>query len=210
MRVLSRAMMLIALVAVLFGCVNTELNEPADTHYTYVSPQKRVLQLQRITAWHNSGAFSVTLNGKVKAANFVWDQSGRYRYRIQISSALNLAGVTLTGVRGRATLWRTATKFVRARSPEVLMQKELGWSLPISNLFYWVRDLPAPGRWQNRHYDQYGHLRSLEQQGWLIRWTSYMTKNGVDFPRLIELYRPNIYIRIVVKNWLPLNTARKH
>ena len=203
MRTLLRITLALAAMALLSGCVNTELNESPSIAYSYTSPQQRYEQLKKVVAWRNSGAFSVKVDNKLNSANFIWEQSSHYNYRINISSALNIKSFTMIGNYHSVTLWTTETKEYSARKPEQVMQKELGWSIPVSNLYFWIRDIPAPGVSQDRQYDKYGHLRYFRQNGWQIRYTSYVTKNGVDYPVFVELFRPNIYIRIVIKHWLP-------
>jgi outer membrane lipoprotein LolB len=185
----------------LTACVSTAFHESADVHYVYEAPSVRAARLQQLTAWHNSGAFSVKVNDKVNAANFTWQQTGRQYFRINVSSALNLVGFILTGKPNVATLVRSSDDSIQAASPEGVMQKALGWHLPLSNLYYWVRNLPAPGPFEAHQYDQYGHLQSLSQQGWQIRWRGFVTTQGLDLPRLILLSRPGVEIRIVAKQW---------
>ena len=81
------------------------------------------------------------------------------------------------------------------------MRKNLGWSLPIPSLWYWARGLPAPGANQGANYDKFGHLVSLQQGGWQVKYAGYHTVQGVDLPQVIELHRADISAKIVVKQW---------
>lgn len=200
MRFFLQAILLFTVLMV-EGCVSTAFHAPKGAHYEYLSPAARATQLQLVHSWSSSGAFSVTINGQVSAANFNWQQIDRQRYHINVSSALNLVGFVLIGRPNSVTLWQSSSQSARGASAEALMQQQVGWSLPLSNLYYWVRNLPAPGLFQSPQYDQYGHLLKLEQQGWSIQWRGFVNVARVDLPRLIILSRPNMVIRLVVKQW---------
>ncbi len=88
-----------------------------------------------------------------------------------------------------------------ATSAEALMQTELGWSLPLSNLYFWVRGLPAPNSAATKAYDTYNHLTKLTQQNWAIDYLRYTGVNNVDLPSKIYLNNDDIHVRIIISKW---------
>ena len=80
------------------------------------------------------------------------------------------------------------------------MQQQLGWRLPLSNLFYWMRGLPAPGNYQ-ADFDRYGHLTLLSQMGWQVHYANYVSVGSVDLPQILELTQAELYVKIVIKRW---------
>lgn len=182
----------------LSGC--TTLSVPKKTtHFTYQPWTERKKQLEQIENWHLNGAFSVQQAKSNTIANYYWQQHGQ-RYDIQIHSALDLYSLQIQGKPHQVILKESQQKTVRAASAEALMQRRLGWSLPIADLTYWIRGLPAPAPQQSKH-DRYGHLTQLIQQGWNVHFLRYANVNGYDLPQILQLKGHHLIVKIVVKNW---------
>ncbi len=187
--------------ALLAGCVNT--TPPQQTaNFQTQNPAERQTQLATVTSWDASGALSVQRSGQAPAImHFEWHQQGPDRYQIKLAASLNVAQMTIIGQPNRVTFQRDNEPPQSAPTADQLMHKALGWSLPVSSLWYWVRGLPAPGPTQGTQYDKFGHLVSLQQNGWQIHLSDFHTVGGADLPQIIELQRPGLTARIVIKNW---------
>ena len=111
----------------------------------------------------------------------------------------------LVGNDKQVTLWESSTNSVSAPTPEALLQERLGWTLPISNLVYWIRGVPAPAsaatQVNSLQLDTYNHLLHLQQQGWDIQYVSFQIVNNIDLPRIIYLQTQGLKIKIVIKKW---------
>jgi outer membrane lipoprotein LolB len=162
--------------------------------------QQQQSQVERLRAWQLSGRMGVHLPNRNLLTSLVWSQQPQ-QYQITVYSPLNLGSVKIIGNDNRVTLWKTATESVSAASPEQLMQNELGWQLPISNLHYWVRGLPAPGSASQKQFDTAGHLIVLQQQGWTIHYRAFQTVQQIELPSRMELNNNVMRIRIVVQQW---------
>jgi outer membrane lipoprotein LolB len=186
----------------LAGCVSMSTTpQPAGTFKTE-STTERQTQAANVTSWNASGAVSIQQGQQQPLImRYDWQQSGPDHYHINLAASLNLAAVTITGTPSRVTLQKGNEPPVSAATPEQLMQRNLGWSLPVPSLWYWARGLPAPGPNQGIKYDQYGHLVYLQQNGWRVSYQGYQTVNGVDLPQIVELHRGDISARIVFKQW---------
>lgn len=186
---------------ILTGC--TSLSVPTQPNATYKNetPAKRQEQLTTVTSWNASGALSVQQPGKsAMIMRYEWQQMGANTYRVNLSGSLNIGSVVIIGQPNKVTLQRGNEAPISARTAEELMQRQLGWTLPIPSLWYWARGLPAPGPVQSSKYDSYGHLVMLSQQGWRLQFSDYKTVQGVDLPQVIQL-NARISARLVVKEW---------
>lgn len=190
-------------IAGLTGCVSLKTDQPAQTNFKEVKAPERQATLAKLTNWNINGAFSLqntkSKKNKVVIAAYSWNQFSR-SYRIKISSSLNLYSLSINGRPGNVSLWKSAKKHYRASSPEGVMQKAMGWSLPISNLRYWVRGMPAPGG-KKATYNKYGLLKTLNQQGWHIVYSGYVSRSGYDVPQTLIMRRGAVRLKIVVKHW---------
>lgn len=189
--------------ALLGGCVSMSTpKQPAAGSYQTKTVADRQAQLNTIKSWSATGAVSVQrAQQSPTIMRFEWQQLGATNYRIDLAASLNLAAVSITGQPHRVTLQKGGEPPMSAATPEQLMQKNLGWSLPIPSLWYWARGLPAPGATQATKYDEFGHLTFLQQDGWTVKFDGYRPVQGIDLPQVIELQRADILIKLVIKNW---------
>ncbi len=187
-----------SLVLALSAC--TTLSVPSSSaHYQKQSWAQRRQALSHLQQWNIAGAFSIRQPNKSVIASYDWEQKGQ-NYRIHIQSSLDIYSVNIAGQPGRVTLWRSAKEYFTAQTPEQLMQQQLGWQLPVSSLYYWLRGLPAPGNYHGQ-WDSYGHLIQLSQAGFTVQFSHYLSLNGVDVPQMLQISNPRVAMRIAIKRW---------
>lgn len=202
-----RCLTLLALVSLLTACVNLDLPETNAQQQTfhYRKPTQRRLARTKITYWTIRGAFSIKQDKHADLADFRWTQHNKHHYQIHLSSALNLYTLSILGSPQYVKLIQPSHPTLQAKSAEQLLQRAVGWSLPVSRLYYWIRALPAPRETASvsikRQYDQYGHLLSLQQGRWHIRYSDYIHLKTVDLPRIVTLTYQNLRIKIAIKHW---------
>ena len=184
----------------LTGCVS--VRPPAQvtggTHRSFSTRSKR---LRKLTRWTISGAAGIVQPKDSESANYTWQQKGK-SYTIQLAGALNVGSTTITGGAGWVKVSRANGQHWQGSSPNELIAQGLGWKLPVAQLFYWVRGLPAPSAYTNFKTDALGHLESLKQLGWAITWSRYAPVGNVDLPRWIVLQRPGWKIKLLIRQWV--------
>jgi outer membrane lipoprotein LolB len=193
---------LFSLIIFLAGCASvatttTPTSTLTGTNYSWA---QRETQLSAIRSWNLQGAMSIRQNGQVTLASISWQQQGR-SFNQTLSGPFSLGGVRISGYPGRVTLWRSATDQITAPSPEALLQQEFGWSVPISNMYYWVRGLPVPGISAEKRFDSQQHLIAMQQEGWSIQYPSYRTVNGIDLPTTVLINNSQLQTKLVINRW---------
>jgi len=189
----------------LSGCAKMYL-PTGSKDFKVQSPSMRRAKLTVVKAWRIDGSLSIEKVGKKPViANFTWHQLNPRDYRIEISSPLGLYSASIYSQYGSVELWKNGVHVTTAKSPRKLMQKALGWWIPITQMRDWIKGMPAPvkkaGYYQAR-YDKYGHLTFLKQQGWTIYYSIYRKDDyGMDFPLLITMRRPGFNIKIIIQHW---------
>lgn len=192
-----------ALLVVLFlsGCATS--NAPSGMSSFQNKPwHQRRSHLTKQESWNIQGGVSIQNRGKTFMGSFSWKQMHE-RYAMNISGPLNLGGIRIQGDARSVTLYKSGGVF-SAQTPEALMQQQLGWYLPLSNLYYWVRGLPAPGAITTQQQDEYGHLALLQQQGWSIRYgvyQSYSQDHPCDLPHQIIMDNQQLHVKLVINYW---------
>lgn len=190
-------------VLLLSGCAVLRTPNPSE-RFVVQTPIARQAELSKIQYWKIEGAFSITqANKRPEIANYSWFQLNPKSYRISISSALGLYHVQINREFGMVTLWKNGVHVSSAKTPEGLMQKALGWSLPIHELSSWIKGEPAKhAGFYVARYDAYGHLTVLQQKGWILHYSAYRkSEYDVDFPRVVVMERPGILVKIVTRDW---------
>ncbi len=192
-------------VLLLSGC-DTLKTPRASERFEQKTPLERQTALTKIKFWKIYGAFSIRQERqKPEIADYSWDQQGSKNYRIVLSSPMDLYHVTISRRMGSVTLWKNGTHAFNAKTPEGLMQKALGWSLPVRALSVWIKGMPDlhAGKYA-AGYDTFGHLTVLHQKGWTLHFGAYRRNEeyGVDLPQIITLERPGFFVKIIVKNWM--------
>ena len=197
----SKPFFLIGIVIASFlfltSCATMPATSSGATHKLPWSVRKH--QLATITQWQLTGATAIKLPQHGLTASIVWQQKGD-DYHIQLFGPFGIGRTIINQHNGIVTL-STNGQLYTAKSPEALMQNTLGWQLPVSNLFYWIRGLPSPGLYQHIEFDHYHHLRKLNQQGWTINYQRYTSVNGVDIPSLLTLSQQDISVKLIISRW---------
>ncbi len=203
---LKKCILITGLLAVLLlsGCGVWDKPQPSK-YFHVVSPAVRNAQLAKIRFFRLDGEFSIQQPMKLpQMADFNWKQFGSKAYSINFTSTLGLFSAEIYYQFGYVELWKNGTHVSKAKTPERLMQKAFGWSLPISPMSSWVKGMPAKNAgYYEARYDCFGHLISLRQAGWVLHYNAYKNNDdGVDFPQVILMSRPGLQIKIVITDWL--------
>jgi outer membrane lipoprotein LolB len=192
---------LLLLLCCLFLSACSFVSPKTTTNLHYLSWQQRQEELSTIKSWSIQGSLGITYNGKTDIVSFEWLNTDK-NYTIDIHSPLNLASVHIVGDSHQVTLWKSGKRRMTAATAEELMQDQLGWSLPISSLVYWIRALPSPSSpIELQALDEYNHLIQLQQNGWTIQYLSFMPVDEVDLPTKMVVQSSQVRCKIAIKKW---------
>jgi len=184
---------LCGLVLLLTGCAQAPKSIPLNLSW----PQRQQ-QLTGLTAWQFRGHVVFKMPERKFSANVYWQQAPA-SYQVMLFGPLGFNAVNLSGNADQVSLKDSKGHVYTAESPEVLMQQQLGWSLPISSLNYWVRGLPAPGPITNVVYDAFHRIEVLEQQGWSIHFIAYQRVQQFELPKEIIFTQAKFYMRLTME-----------
>ncbi|OMH39031.1 lipoprotein insertase outer membrane protein LolB [Motiliproteus sp. MSK22-1] len=189
----------ILLISVISGC--TSLPPVPETQAPVRSWQENTQWLEQQTEWAIKGKIGIRQDQQVTSANLSWEQ--QYNdYRIFMSGPFGQGAVDIRGNEQGIVLKISGDETYYATSPEALLQDQLGWSLPLSNLDYWVKGLPAPTEPYIKTLDERNLLKTLEQNSWKIQYRSYHWDQTVPLPHKIILTQGQfLKVTLVVKEW---------
>lgn len=177
----------------------TQQNQPTTANKV-VSVEQRKAETKTISSWEIRGALAAKNKAKGWSAAMNWIQSGPSSYQIRLIGPLG-AGSVLISKNGGVITFQDGPKKITSGNADELLLQQTGIRLPVNNLYYWVRGLPAPGKVSGEHRDQYNHLVQLKQSGYNIDFAQYTTIKGADLPGLVRLEGNGVMIKVIIKNW---------
>ncbi|WP_226704949.1 lipoprotein insertase outer membrane protein LolB [Microbulbifer elongatus] len=192
------AVLLLALTA-----CSSQKPQPQQPPAQQAAQPQSAAALQR---WEAKGKLGVRSPKENGSANLIWQQANA-NYRIHLSGPLGAGATTISGSPGGVSLQRGSDPAVMASDPAQLTEQIMGWPLPVSEMFYWVRGLPAPGAVAGQKKDSKGLLQSLQQSGWQLNFSGYQSVGAFQLPSRIKAATNNaagpVSVTVVIKEWVP-------
>lgn len=154
----------------------------------------------KIGSWEISGAMAARSKGKGWNASLNWMQRGASRYQIRLSGPLG-SGTIIVSRNGGVVTLRDGPKTASSSDASILLRQQTGISLPVNNLYYWARGIPAPGSVQSEKRDQAGRLIVLRQAGYTIDYPRYTSVGKAVLPSSVRLQGNGVFIKLVISRW---------
>jgi outer membrane lipoprotein LolB len=152
------------------------------------------------SSWREQGIFSYQDNHHGFSASYIW-QNTKDHYAIELMGPLGTGHAKLL-VNTKTTLLTTGDgKTFQADNPQLLMEQNLGWSMPVANLKYWLWATPKPNQAFTLKRSTQGDVTQLEQAGWCIQYINYHRFSNYRLPEKIVLTQNNKKIMLVIQNF---------
>lgn len=201
-----RMPLLLTLLLTITGCTTIQL-EPLPDGMTEQPPAEwaaRSAELTRFNHWLLSGKLAVKQPSDSGTAVINRWQQRNEVYELALSSSfLGMGSTQLKGVPGYIHLTMPNGDSYQSSEPEKLIKAATGWQLPIDNLTWWIKGLPAPDGDFRLLFDEQNKLAILEQDGWEIRydrWHSFVDSLP-ELPARITALKDDKRVRVVISHW---------
>lgn len=195
----------IALILTFFltACANfsqTPNFYPDKTIHHYLPWAKRKTQLNNLQDWSAQGNIAIrATNNSGLNASFHWQQI-KTDYQLRLFGPLGTQTILLHGTPKQVSLF-THKQVYQAKDAEQLLAQQLGLRLPVSQLYYWLRGLPAPQSRYTINLDAYNRLLKLRQSGWKIDYLQYTNSGRIDIPNRLSLSNAQWKVQILITRW---------
>lgn len=157
--------------------------------------------------WELSGKIGLRAPQLAESAYLNWRQCGDH-FAVRISGPLGQTVARIDGRGAQLTLQFEGRAPMLTSEPETLMQQQLGWSLPIQSLRYWVRAEAAPGG-DAQFSGPQPQPDVLQQNGWQINYFAYHQNGTTALPAKLRLSRidnsggrDNLQATLIINEWL--------
>lgn len=159
--------------------------------------------MQKIDMWQLNGRIVISDEDSAWNSRVIWQQRPR-NYQLVFNSPVGGA-MRLIGSEQQVVMNTADNKTFRAETPEKLVSEVLNMNIPVQNLHYWIRGIPAPTQRQlNYILNENGQLQLLEQEGWTVSFKRYKYVDGVALPEKVFLQNEDYRVKIAVNRWQPM------
>lgn len=180
-------------------CVFALLLTSACEHLPRLSPPDSAAHVAQLQNWEAKGKLAIRFNNENKSANFNW-LNRKDEFHIAMFGFLGLGNAAIDKRGDKVTLTTSEGRF-SATSAENLMQQELGWSIPVSDLRYWIKGLPSPhSPVDGQSFDPQGRITALSQNTWQLQFEFSDEQNNF-LPRKILAVHERMRLTVLVKSW---------
>ena len=190
-------LLLIILACLLQACVTKLPPQPVEfkQHQAQVTP---------LNQWQIKGKLGIKAPSESLSASIHWQQI-KAHYVIQLHGPLGQKSLRIDGSPKRVTLKEKGKDPVSSSSAESLFKRTTGWNLPLKQLDFWVRGLPAPGKVQSIQFNSQGLVEKLQQKDWLIEYQKFqaVTYQGqtLYLPQKMIASHQNLRLTLLIRNW---------
>jgi outer membrane lipoprotein LolB len=187
-----------ATVAVMLAsCRTVPVHEPAAQTQTW---EARRPQLQARDRFELKGRVAVATGSEGFNARLRWTQDGK-QTRMSLDGPLGAGGVQVTSDGSAVSIVNSRGERLENDAARAELANRLGFDPPLDSLRYWILGVPEPGHPAQESLDPQQRLATLQQDGWQIQYTDYMSVHGEWLPSKLTLQRQGVRLRVVVDGW---------
>ena len=179
--------------SLLAGCT-TLAPAPVDANWDLHRTQ--IAQLER---WSFSGKLALKSPTGADTARLRWTQRGS-DLELELSGPVGMKQLRLVSEGAETRMFKDG-HWQRLDSAEQALEEQLGWSLPLEYLPWWLRGLPAPQLRAAEMDVVAGRLTKLQQAGWTVEYPDYQAVDSHYLPRTILFRRDQVQGKILLKKW---------
>lgn len=182
-RVIRQVLTLLVL-AVLAGCASTGIRPGADD----------------ALRWQLAGKMGIKTDRLAESASINWRQCGDV-FDVRLLSPL---GQTVARIQGRGehlTVTLDGHDPAVTADPEALLQAQLGWTIPVRALRYWMRGVAAPGA-NAQLTGPAGQPDGLAQFGWQVRYPVWHQRDAMALPAKVIASDAHLQATLLIREWV--------
>lgn len=189
------ALAIVVASALISACAAPRMDAPVNENW-----QARRNVLAAITTWEFTGRIGVRDEQEAHSSRIRWRQQDN-DYVINLWGTLNAGATEITGSPKLVTLQQEGKAALVAATPEELVEEQLGYELPVSQLSYWIKGIPAPGSFGAPSFNEENHLIALQQDGWTVQYMAYTNYDTESLPTRIRIEKAPLRLDFVRLDW---------
>jgi outer membrane lipoprotein LolB len=184
------------LVLALAGCAAPRVKPDADL-LARQSARERALAAE--PSWQLSGRLGVSDGHDGGSGSLQWRQD-RDAFRFSVHAPVTGKTWVLSGDAHHAVLEGLREQAIEGTDAAQLLEREVGWHVPVAELTSWARAARAAGE-ARIEFRSDGLPAVIEQDGWKIEYPDYDDAHQPPLPRKIFASRGDYRVRLSVNQW---------
>jgi len=196
-----RGASLSALVLLLAACAGRGVR-PLPPDAALMSRQvAREQALATQTTWTLKGRLGVSDGRDSGSGALEWHQADA-RYRFSVHAPVTGKTWILSGQPGHATLEGLRDQPVGGSDAGTLLERELGWRVPVAQLVHWARGARADAGATVR-FRADGLPAEIDEDGWKVEYIDYGTVGEPPLPTRVFASKGDYKVRLSIREWAP-------
>lgn len=195
MRLLGRVLLGLAAIS-LVACAPQRLRPDASG---LAAQDQREALLAPVTDWRLVGRLGVSDGRDSGSGGLTWTQRGD-RYQFELHAPVTGKTWLLTGDARHAKLQGLRAETLEGDNAASLLQRELGWRVPVTELSWWARGMRAPGKAELSLRGD-GLPARIVQAGWQVNFLDYDESTNPPLPRKLYAESGNYKVRLAIQRW---------
>ncbi|MBU2099013.1 MAG: lipoprotein insertase outer membrane protein LolB [Gammaproteobacteria bacterium] len=188
--------LIMALSLYLMSCAGTpRMDAPVNSEW-----DERRQVLNSLTQWEFTGSINVRDADEAQSSRIRWRQHDE-SYRINLWGTFNVGATEINGRPGEVRIEQEGEAPIITESPEEMLYQQIGYELPVTELNYWIKGIPAPGDSQALTFADNQQLLSFEQQGWRVDYLGYTNFGRETLPTRIRIHKEPLRLDLIRLNW---------
>ncbi|WP_169713975.1 lipoprotein insertase outer membrane protein LolB [Oceanicoccus sagamiensis] len=151
-----------------------------------------------IKHWAVRGKVGLRTTNEAHSAYLNWSQCGD-AFDIRISGPLGQGAAHLVGNTEQVYLTTSDNQHFSASSANALLAQQLGWTLPVEQLRYWIKALPDPSQDYQANPPQ--QTLGFQQQSWQLSYPRLTQQGDYQLPSKIIAEQTPLKVTLVIKQW---------
>jgi outer membrane lipoprotein LolB len=160
----------------------------------------REAQLAGEGQWQLQAHLGVSDGKDGGSGELTWRQDGE-RYDFGVRAPVTGRSWRLHGDARGATLEGVREAPAQGRDAGEVLDRELGWHVPMAELRYWVRGLRAPAGAAEVRFGADGLPAEIRQGGWTVQYRDWFAERSPPLPRKVFATRGAYRVRLSIQDW---------
>lgn len=173
--------------------------QPADTALL-ARQAEREQQLAAHDAWTLQARLGVSSARDSGSGSLEWMRRGEH-FRFAMHAPVTGKTWVLSGDAGHARLEGLREQAIDGDDAAGLLERELGWQVPVTELAYWARGARAPGAAAEVRFRADGLPAEIDQAGWKVEYLDYDLARAPPLPSKVFASRGDTRVRLAIREW---------
>jgi outer membrane lipoprotein LolB len=156
--------------------------------------------LESLSDWEFTGSINVRDAEEAHSSRIRWRQNNEL-YRINLWGTFNIGATEVNGKPGEVRIEQEGEEPIITDTPEQLLYDRIGYELPVTELNFWIKGIPAPGPSQELSFADNQQLLSFVQAGWRVDYLGYTNFGQQTLPTRIRVQKPPLRLDLIRLNW---------